>query len=66
MFVSLLIVVFFVVVELRVQRSPDGPRLAVVTTEDSCFCCRRVGDFAIIVLHKRAPEARWDSVPWVH
>lgn len=24
-------------VELRVQRSPDGPRLAAVTGEDSCF-----------------------------
>lgn len=27
--------------ELRVQRNPDGPRLAVVTREDSCFCVYR-------------------------
>lgn len=32
---SELSLLFFV--ELRVQRSPDGPRLAAVTGEDSCF-----------------------------
>ena len=46
-------------VELSVQRSPDGPRLAVVTRDTRCFLCE---NFAIIVWHKQAPEARW--VKW--
>lgn len=54
---SFIVVVFFA--ELRVQRNPYGPRLAVVTREDSCFCVYWFELCAIIVQHKWAPEARW-------
>ena len=45
--------------ELRVQRNPDGPRLAVVTREDSCFCVYRFELLQLRSQHKQAPEARW-------
>lgn len=40
--------------------SGEGPRLAVVTREDSCYC---VDEFEILQLQcdKQTPEARWDE-----
>lgn len=37
------------------QRNPDGPRLAVVTGEDSCFLCLLVCAFAIMVPTQNGP-----------
>ncbi len=49
--------------ELRVQRNPDGPRLAVVTRGDSCFC---VCQFRLLQLQSNTnrPDCPMEHWSW--
>lgn len=54
--VGFLILFFFsFFFKLRVQRNPDGPRLAAVIGEDSCFLCLLVCAFTIMVPTQNGP-----------